>query len=215
MRASGGSLRRAACALALGCVGLVVPAAAAPVLRSAEVSVRIPSSTSCEVSMMLVVDGASAVDHRLESPPGGTVDDLRVHGARQTSEPRVVGRTRSLVLTPDQGAYTLSYRVQQTAARPHRCPLWLPAAPAAGVSRTVKLRVELPPGTSPGNTMPRFTWNGSAGIATLGHLPAFVLIPYSTPGEPAGWDVSTAMDAAAASVFVGASAVWAWRRRST
>jgi hypothetical protein len=78
----------------------------------------------------------------------------------------------------------------------------------------VTLRVELPPETAPGNTMPRFTWNGSAGTATLAHLPAFVIIPYSAVGEPAGWDVSTAMDVAAVSMFVGASAIWVWRRRS-
>jgi hypothetical protein len=165
--------------------------------------------------MTLVVDSGSAIDHRLESPLGDTVDALRVQGTRETSEPRMVGRTRSLVLTPDQGAYTLSYRVQQAVARPHRCPLWLPTVPTTGASRAVTLHVELPSESIPGHTMPRFIWNGSAGIATLAHLPAFVLIPYSAPGEPVDWDVSTAMDVAAVAVFVGATVVWAWRRRST
>jgi hypothetical protein len=214
MTASGNSLRQAACALALGGAGLIAPAAAAPVLRSADVTIRIPSPTSCHVSMTLLLDHAAAIDHRLESPPGTDIDALRIDGARETSEPRVVGRTRSLVLTPERGAYTLSYRVEQAAARMYRCPLWLPAVPADGVSRAVTLRVELPPETAPGNTMPRFTWNGSAGTATLAHLPAFVIIPYSAVGEPAGWDVSTAMDVAAVSMFVGASAIWVWRKRS-
>lgn len=213
MMVSGDSLRRAAYALA-GCIGLVVPAAAAPVLRSAAVSIRIPSPTSCEVSMTLVVDGGSAIDHRLESPADTDVDALRIEGARATSEPQAIGSTRSLVLTPTQAAYTVSYRVQQSATRMHRCPLWLPAVPATGASGVVTLHVELPPGTDPRNTMPRFTWNGRAGTATLAHLPAFVLVPYSATGEPADWDVSTAMDVAAVSVFVGASAIWVWRRRS-
>jgi hypothetical protein len=214
MRASGNSLRQAACALALGGAGLIAPAAAGPVLRSADVTIRIPSPTSCQVSMTFVMDSAAAIDHRLESPQGTDVDALRVEGARATSEPRVVGSTQSLVLTPERGIYTLSYRVEQAAARMYRCPLWLPAVPADSVSRAVTLRVELPPETAPGNTMPRFTWNGSAGTATLAHLPAFVIIPYSAVGEPAGWDVSTAMDVAAVSMFVGASAIWVWRKRS-
>jgi hypothetical protein len=164
--------------------------------------------------MTLVINGAAAIDHRLESPQGTKVDALRIEGAREASEPRAVGSTQSLVLTPEHGVYTLTYRVEQAAARMYRCPLWLPAVPADGVSRAVTLRVELPPETAPGNTMPRFTWNGRGGTATLAHLPAFVLIPYSAVGEAAGWDVSTVMDLAAVSVFVGASAIWVWRRRS-
>jgi hypothetical protein len=214
MRASGNSLRRTACAFALSYGGLIVPvAAAAPLLRSAEVTIRIPSPTVCDVSMTLVIDAATAIDHRLESPPGTDVDAVRIQAARETGKPLMVGRTRSLMIAPNQGAYTLSYRVRQPETRMHRCPLWLPAVPADGVSRAVSLHVEVPPGTSTGNTMPRFTWNGSAGTATLAHLPAFVLIPYSAVGEPAGWDLSTAMDVAAVSVFVGASVIWVWRRR--
>jgi hypothetical protein len=213
MSASGNSLRRAASALTVWILG-IGPSAAAPILRSADVSIRIPSPTSCEVSMTLVVEGASAIDHRLESPAGVTVDELRIVGARATSEPQAIGSTRSLVLTPGPGAYTLSYRVQQSATRTHRCPLWLPAVPTAGVARAVTLRVDLPPESDPGNTMPRFTWSGHAGTATLAHLPAFVLVPYSAAGGPAAWDVSTVMDVAAVFMFVVASALWVWRRRS-
>jgi hypothetical protein len=215
MKASRDSLRQAACALALGCAGLIVPVEAAPVLRSADVSIRIESPSSCDVTMTLVVDGGTPIDHRLEAPPGTEVDDVHYERARATSEPQTIGSTRSLQLTPEQGAYMVSYRVRQQAGRMHRCPLWLPVAPADGVSRAVKLRAELPAGAAPGSTMPRFTWNGTTGIATLGHLPAFVLIPYSASGEPASWDVSTVMDAAAVSVFACASAIWAWRKRTT
>jgi hypothetical protein len=214
MRASGISSRLAAYALA-GWAVLVGPAAAAPVLRSADVSIEFSSPTSCVVSMTLVVDGASVIDHRLESPAGATVDALHIEGARAASEPQAIGTTRSVMLAPAQGAYTVSYRVQQSAARMHRCPLWLPAAATDGRSPAVKLRVELPPEADPGNTMPRFTWSGRAGTATLAHLPAFVLVPYSAAGAAADWDVSTTMDAAAVSVFVVASALWLWRRRST
>jgi hypothetical protein len=164
--------------------------------------------------MTLVVDGGSAIDHRLESPGGGTVDALRIEGARATSEPQAIGSTRSLVLTPEAGAYTVAYRIQQSPARMHRCPLWLPTIPSDGVSRAMTVRVELPPETNPGNTMPRFTWNGRTGTAALAHLPAFVLVPHSPLGEPADWDVSMVMDVAAVSVFVAASALWVWRRRS-
>ena len=214
MKASRELLRRAAFTLALSGAGLMGPAAAAPVLRSADVAIRIESPTSCAVAMTLVVEGGTPVDHRLEAPTGTEVDDLRYQRARPASEPRVIGTTRSLLLTPEPGAYIVSYRVRQQTGRVHRCPLWLPTAPADGVNRVVTLRAELPAGAAPGNTMPRFSWKGSAGTATLGHLPAFVVIPYAAPGEPVGWDVSNAMDTAAVSVFAVASAVWAWRRRS-
>jgi hypothetical protein len=206
------SSRKAAYALALAILSLGDPVSAAAVLRSAEVVVTVPSPARCDVSMTLAVDGGTGLDHRLETPEGTEVAGLRISGARQDGEPRTIGRTRSVVLTPEQPAYTISYRVQQGGARRDRCPLWLPVAPADGVSRQVRLRVELPPGTAPGHTMPRFTWSGSTGTATLGHLPAFILIPYGPSGEST-WNISTAMDASAIAVFVAASGIWAWRRK--
>jgi hypothetical protein len=213
IRAKRTSLRMAAAVLATVCTGLLAPTAAAPLLRSADVSIRFSSPTSCEVSMTFAIDGRTAIDHRLETPPGTSVDGLHVEGAGAASAPQAIGSTRSWVLTPARDTYVLRYRVQQDPARAHRCPLWLPAVPADGVSRQVKLQVELPHGSSPGSTMPRFKWNGGAGVATLAHLPAFVIIPYSAPGVSPGWDLSMAMDAVAVLVFAVASAIWVWRRR--
>ena len=212
MRASRGSLGRTACAFALCSVASVAPALAAAVLRSAQVTITVPARASCRVSMTFVVDGAAPIDHRLEALDGTTIDELSVKGAH-TSEPAMVGRTRSLVLTSAQSPYTLSYRVQQPADRQFRCPLWLPAIPTDGVSRAVTLHVELPQGANPGSTMPRFTWTGSSGAVTLAHLPAFVLLPFAAAGESPGWDVSSLMDTAAVLVFVGASGIWLWRKR--
>jgi hypothetical protein len=212
MRASGGSLGRTVCALALSGMSSIAPASAAAVLRSAQVTITVPAPASCRVSMTLVVDGATSIDHRLEAPDGTTIDELRVQGAESSGE-TTIGRTRSLVLTSPRSPYTLSYRVQQPADRQSRCPLWLPAIPTDGVSRAVTLHAELPQGTTPGSTMPRFTWTGSSGSVTLAHLPAFVLLPFAAPGESPGWDITAVMDAAAVGVFVGASAIWLWREK--
>ena len=95
----------------------------------------------------------------------------------------------------------------------NRCPLWVPAAPADGVSRAVRISVALPPGMSAHSTMPAFTWAGSTGTTTLGHIPAFVLVPFAPAGESAAWDISTVMDALTVLVFVGATGIWIWRRR--
>ena len=213
MRASS-RLRRAVCALVLVWTGHAAPAAAAQVLRSAEVAVTMPSPTSCQVMMTLVVDGGTAVDHRIESPDGTTIEGVRVQGAQASGAPRSVGSTQSMVLTPAQSPYTLSYSVQQST-RPYRCPLWIPTTPTDGVSRAVRIQVELPASVTPGSTMPRFTWNRTTGTAALAHLPAFVFMPYAAPGESPGWNVSAVMDTSAVSVFVVASAIWLWRRRQS
>jgi hypothetical protein len=183
------------------------------VLRSADVSITVRAPASCEVSMALRVEGATSIDHRIEALDGVTIDQLHVEGAETIGEVRTVGRTRSLMVTPGPSPYTIRYRVQQPADRPSRCPLWLPTTPADGVSRAVKLQVELPADTTPGSTMPRFTWTGPHGSVTLAHLPAFVLLPFAAPGQSTGWDVSAVMDTAAVSVFVAASAIWLWRKR--
>ena len=70
MRASGGSLGRTVCALALSGMSSIAPASAAAVLRSAQVTITVPAPASCRVSMTLVVDGATSIDHRLEAPDG-------------------------------------------------------------------------------------------------------------------------------------------------
>jgi hypothetical protein len=213
MWAGGSSLGRTVCAIALCSLSPIASPSAAAVLRSADVTITVRESASCDVSMVLLVEGAASVDHRIESLDGTTIDQLRVDGADQAAEPRAVGRTQSLTVTPKPSPYTIRYRVQQPPDRATRCPLWLPTTPTDGVSRAVKLQVELPADTTPGNTMPRFKWTGASGSVTLAHLPAFVLIPFAAPGESPGWDMTEVMDAAAVSVFVGASGIWLWRKR--
>ena len=185
------------------------PAAAAPVLRAADVQVGFTSPASCEVSLRVTIEGAAKVEHRVE----GRIELLAVTGARQLGDIRSIGRTESLVLQPAQVSYELRYRATMIADRAHRCPIWLPTVPADGQSRAVVLRVELPPGTVPGRSMPAFTWTGPAGTATLGHLPAFVHVPFVRDGEAHAWEIGRVMDGVALTVFAGASAWWVWRRK--
>lgn len=184
---------------------------AAPVLRSADIRIVIDSSNTCTVTMMLTVDGGSALDHRIEAADDTRIDLSAVRGARQVQEPRTVGRTRSLIVETSPSAYEVAYTVQRPSGH-DRCPLWVPAAPADGVSRAVRISVELPAGMSSRAAMPAFTWHGSTGTTTLGHIPAFVRVAFAAAGESTPWDVSTAMDALATLAFAGASGIWAWRR---
>ena len=167
---------------------VMAPTAAlgAPVLASADARIRIESPTACAVELAVTVEGASQVEHRVEAVEGSRVELLQVtrRGCR-LAEPRRVGRTLSLVVTPGQPAYTLRYHVQQPDSRRDRCPLWLPAVPADGRSRNVRLTVQLPAGATPGGTMPGFVWTGDRGETTLGHLPAFVRVAYAEAGTHA------------------------------
>ena len=211
------------------CIVTPTPGAAAPVLRSADVRITITSPTTCLVSMMLTVEGASEIDHRLDastaasgvpfSPPNGfgghasVVELLVVLGAQRVGALRTIGRTQSLVLRPDNLSYEFSYRALQPADRLHRCPIWLPAVPTDGQARAVRLQVDLPPAAFHGSSMPAFSWTGGHGSTTLGSLPAFVHVSYGSDGESPGWSIGQVMDAAAVAVFAGASAIWVWRRR--
>lgn len=185
---------------------------AAPVLRSADIRIAIDATNTCTVTMMLTVDGGSALDHRIEAADDTRIDLSAVRGARHVQEPRPVGRTRSLIVETSPGAYEIAYSVQRPPGH-DRCPLWVPAAPADGVSRAVRISVELPPGMSSRAAMPAFAWNGSTGTTTLGHIPAFVRVAVAPAGESMPWDVATAMDALAIVAFACASGLWAWRRR--
>ena len=185
---------------------------AAPVLRAADIRIRIDSDNACRVTMTLTVEGAGALDHRIEAR-----DDTQIHlsglrGARQAQELRTIGRTQSLVLEPAGASHELAYSVQRSAVD-DRCPLWVPVAPADGRTRAVRITVELPPGMSSRGTMPALAWTGSTGTTTLGHIPAFVRVAYAAGSKPVTWDVTTAMDALAVFVFAGASGIWIWRRR--
>lgn len=206
------AVARTACALvALGLAPVV--STAGPVLASAEARIASPSPTSCTVELTLAVDGADRVEHRIESAPGSRVELIEIRGATQVAASRNVGRTVVLLLSLSQPVYTLRYAVEQPPSRAYHCPLWLPAVPADGRARQVQLRVTIPPGATFRGTMPAFRWTGSEGTATLSHLPAFVRVPYSGPGEPAPWDIARVMDILTVMAVFGASAVWAYRRR--
>jgi hypothetical protein len=188
-------------------------AGAALVLREADVHITVTSPTSCEVTIALTVDGAPEIDHRIETFDGSRTELVDTRGARQVGDVRSIGRTQSLVLRPDQAAYGFRYRVRQPDDLAHRCPIWLPAVPTSGRSRAVRLQVQLPPGTTPGRSMPAFDWTGAHGSTRLGHLPAFVRVPYASEGGSLRWSIGEMMDAVAVVVFAAASAIWAWRRR--
>src|SRR5262245_18722493 len=86
-----GSLGRTIGALVLCSVMPAAPAGAAAVLRSAQVTITVRAPASCEVSMTLAVEGAAAIDHRIEALEGTIIDGLRVQGAAQSGEPRPIG----------------------------------------------------------------------------------------------------------------------------
>src|SRR5262245_32497564 len=189
----------------------------AAVLRAAGVNVTMTSPAACDVVMDLAVQSADEVDHRLDA---ARFELREVAGANQIGEVRAIGRTQSLVLRPNQTSrqapdarYRIAYRAELGDGREFRCPLWLPTIPADGVSRAVSLKVDLPPGTQPSDAMPALTWAGTHGETTLGHLPAFVHVPFAPPGAARPWSMSQTMDAVALAVILGASAIWAWWRK--
>jgi hypothetical protein len=193
-------------------------ASAAPVLRAADVNVTMTSPTSCDVTIGLIVEGAEEIDHRVDA---ARVELRDVIGARAVGEMRMVGRTQSLVLRPEQGparrpvagAYEIRYHAQVAQEREFRCPLWLPTIPTDGQSRAVSLKVDLPAGSQPSDSMPTLTWAGGHGESTLGHLPAFIHVPFAPQGVAHAWTMSQTMDAVTLVVLLGASAIWVWWRK--
>jgi hypothetical protein len=182
-------------------------------LRSASIAIDFVSPTSCAVSAELSVDSTAEVEHRIDAPQGAAIELIEVVGARTAGSVRAVEHTQSLRVSLQGGAYTVRYRVQQPAERAFRCPIWLPTVPTDGRSRAVSLHVALPDAMAPGSSMPAFTWTGNRGSATLGHVPAFVRVPYVSAAEAPAWDTGQIMDGVAIVVFVAASALWVWRRR--
>lgn len=192
---------------------LAINAAAAPVVTAATIRIVVTSPTSCEVTIALRLEGASEIEHRIESFDGSEVELQELKGARSAGEPRRVGRTRVLTLRLDRPDYELRYRAMQNADRAERCPLWIPSAPTTGQLETVRIDVQLPDGGRPGGTMPALAWTGSTGTTRIGHVPAFVRAPYSAAGEAAGWNLLQVMDAVTVATFAAASGIWVWRRR--
>ena len=185
---------------------------AAPVLRDADVRVGFRSPTACDVDLTVNVKGAAQVEHRVEVVDGARVELRELRGAAQLGEAWMVGRTRALVVRPAGAAYTLRYAVEQPQSSAGRCPLWIPSVPADGRSQAVALRVRIPAGAMAAGTMPGFAWVGEEGTARLGHLPAFVRVPYAMPGEATPLDIAFVMDVVAIGTLVLASAAWARRR---
>jgi hypothetical protein len=190
-----------------------LPAVAAPVLHGAEVLVEFQSPTACVVTLTVNVEGVAQVEHRVEVVDGARIELSEIRGAAPIGEARAVGRTRALVVRPEGAAYTLRYAVEQPGSSAGRCPLWVPTVPADGRSQAVALRVRIPAGATAAGTMPGLAWVGQEGSATLGHLPAFVRVPYAMPGEPAPFNIAFAMDVVAIGTLVLASAAWARGRR--
>jgi hypothetical protein len=186
---------------------------AAPVVRAADVKITVISPRSCDVTMVLALDGGAEVDHRIETFEGTRIELAAVRGARHVGDVRTIGRTQSLVLQPEAESYEFSYHAVQPEDRAYRCPIWLPAVPTDGRSRVVHLDIDVPATATPGASMPAFTWTGAHGTATLGHIPAIVRIPYASPGEAPGWGINAIIDALAVAAFAAATAVWVWRAR--
>ena len=189
-----------------------VPADAVSVLRSADIRIVMRSADACDVTMTLAVDGSSLIDHRIEAADESRIELSAVQGAIQPAAPQRVGRTLSLILEPHTREYELAYTVERLASQ-YRCPVWVPAVPADGRSRQVRISVELPSATSAGTTMPLLTWQGTSGSTMLGHIPAFVRAPFAAHGDTTIWDVSKTMDVLTLVVFAAASGIWVWRRR--
>jgi hypothetical protein len=190
----------------------------APVLRAADVNVTMASATSCEVTMGLTVEGAEDIDHRVDA---NRVELLQVTGAQAVGELRTIGRTQSLTLRstqapmsrPLQAEYHFHYRAQLAEGREFRCPLWLPTVPTDGQSRAVSLKVDLPAGSQPSDSMPALSWTGRHGETTLGHLPSFIHVPFAPPGDTIPWSIAQKMDALTVVVILGASVIWLWWRK--
>ena len=201
---------------------LCVPVEAAAVLREAAISVAFQTPILCEVDAAFTIDqpDGGAVEHRIQVLEGGTVDLSEIDGPMGVSgRPATVGRTQSLVLRPTGDGpymYRLRYRVTQPPDGAYRCPLWLPTTPADGRSRGIALSVSIPSGAVPGGGgLPPFSWLENQGTARLGHIPAFIRVPYSTAGDPAGAGpgITRVMDATALMALACGSAVFLWRRR--
>jgi hypothetical protein len=205
---------RAAWSVGAAVLAWGLPAAApAAVLRASEVLVILTSPLRCEASVSVTFDDPPpTIEHRLEVLDGATVTLAEIDGAAQVGEARVVGRTQALVLRPSASSYRLRYAVTQPEAGAFRCPVWLPTVPADGRSREVRVVATLPATAEPAGTMPTLRWSGNVGTAELGHLPAFVRLPYAAPGVTPPLNLVRLMDVAALAVLAMASLAWLRRR---
>ena len=194
---------------------------AAPTLREATLKVTFINSSTCEVDAgFRVAHGATAtLEHRLQLFEGTSVEVLEISGATPLRPAYTSARTQVLDLqtpSPDADSYRVRYRVVQLEERAYRCPLWLPTAPSDGRSLGVQVAVRLPAGATPsGGGFPAFRWAESEGVARLGHIPAFVRVPFNQAGHAAihSWNINRLMDGTAILLLVVGMAGFIWRKR--
>lgn len=195
--------------------------AAPPVLRGATLKVTFADTTTCDVEAVfsLLPGTATSIEHRLQLFEGTQVELLELSGAQLLRPSYASGRTQVLELRPASPApdtYGLRYRAVQFAERAYRCPLWIPTAPSDGRSLNVQLGVVLPPGAVPwGGGFPALRWGATEGVARLGHVPAFVRVPFGERGrsEADAWNVSRLMDGTAVVLLVAGMVAFIWRKR--
>jgi hypothetical protein len=58
-------------------------------------------------------------------------------------------------------------------------------------------------------------WGAAEGVARLGHVPAFVRVPFHVGGQPGPneWNVSRLMDGTAVVLLVAGMVAFIWRKR--
>lgn len=198
------------------------PAATAATLHGADVAVTMRADgCDAQVRLDLETTGPETVDHRLLLAENAHLSDVEITGTAR-SPTSVIGRTASLPLAfggKGRWSYQLRYRVGFDGTRVSRCPVWVPAAPADGLSRAVHVAVALPPGATPSaDVFPSFAWDtGGRGHVVLGHLPAFVFVHYTDPAHPISWleglGVRRAVDGAAILILACATGAWALAHR--
>jgi hypothetical protein len=200
--------------------GLPADAAAATV-RSARVSI-VFSPQACEVTSRLVIDTAEpeVVEHRLLLAQRSGLPEFVVVGALAGDSDTIGSTVRLPVSLTGSGRneYTVRYRVALSNAAHGQCPLLVPAAPTDGISRAIRLEVDMPADATrlPG-AFPALSWDERRGTVTIGHMPSFVRVPFATRGAALGWretfDVRRAMDVSAVVTIGIATAAWAALRK--
>lgn len=217
------SKRPGGVAAALILMLLPAVASASGTLRQARITIVVDTPYSCDVTAAYSIDAPneSEIEHRIQLFEGASVELIEITGAaQQIDSPKVIGRTQSISVRLAAAApatYGVRYRVRQPADWAYRCPMWVPTTPTDGTSQPVAIDVELPPAArASGGGVPAFRWAEARGTAILGHVPAFVRVPYATEGGPApprSWDVARLMDLLAVAILAVGSALWVWTRK--
>ncbi len=119
---------------------------------------------------------------------------------------------------PGRNEYIARYRIRTAEGAIDRCPLLVPSVPTDGVSRSVRIDVEVPQGaTVLRSAFPAFTWKDRRGSVTIGHIPSFVRVPHAPRGVPVAWrdtvDPARVVDAAALSTIGLSTLAWIVLRR--